>query len=566
MKKKTLVVLICATLAMLMLLSSCSATGSVSLKSMLDGSKYEESKGAYENAEAISGLGTATLETSANQLVLFKESVIVDLVPCAKYMVYNLESNKIVYEATTSPTSNYDVDLFSLDDGACFTVIHSTWKLDKDNAKIGRDTVDTALYSADGTKVADTYREVVANVSWDLIRFDGNCYRVDENGALATAFEYSDLKGMPRIMYATEKLYFAFSESGIVVYDKELEVESYLDVPSYAEYKAWVTLSDNKVLIQYAVEADPESEKYDYMDTKTVEIPSEGEDTTNVVESGLTKYDLHTVVFNAKNGKTDEIKFDYVIEGSIARNQMAEQWEERMGLSDKYDNIVVLNPIEDKRVNESEAAAVFAALSSSGKIKEIKDVTDIPMLASDLYMVAANRWLVTTADEKEFIVNEKGKVIGETSMASYRQTYLNAQGKLYDYDLNVIYDYAKENLTVERALDQAVLFRNLDDELICYTTAATTKLIEKDAKRELCSVENEYFIIKDYSDAEKVKYEIYNEAGKLITTVSVPSALSGIDVVEAFSVVLSHDGKMIMRVAVDTLTTGDYKYEFYRFS
>ncbi len=566
MKKKTLVVLICATLAMLMMLSSCATTGSVSLKSMLDGSQYEQAEKAYEKAEAISGLGTATLETSTNQLVLFADSVVVDSVPCKKYMVYNLDSNKIVYEATTSPTSNYDIDLFGLNDEACFTVIHYTWKLDKDKVKIGRDTIDTALYGADGVKVADTYREVNAEVAYDLIRFDGKCYRVGEEAGLEVAFEYSDLKEMPDVLYATEKLYFCGSKEGITVYNKELEVESYLDIPSYANVNAWVTLSDNKVLVQYSVEADPEAEKYDYIAEKKTQISMDDEGSTAVSTSELTKYDLYTVVFNAKNGKSDEIKFNYVINGALARTQMADEWTKAWGLGDKYDNLVVLAPIEDKRVNESDAATMLAALNSKGDIKEIKDVTDAPMVADGIYMVAANRWRIASVDGKEFIVNEKGKVIGETTSASYRQTYMYTQGKMYDYDLNVIYDYAKENLFVQKALDQAVLFRNIDEELICYTPSATTKLIEKDAKKELYLAENDYFIIKDFSGEDNVKFEIYNEAGKLITTISVASALSGIDVAAAFSVVLDNDDQMIMRVAVDTLTTGDFKYEYYRFS
>ena len=567
MKKRSFIVLLCATLAVMLMLSSCATTGSVTLKKILDGSEYSEADNVYSKAELVSGLDEAVMYETCNELMIFSKIVFVDLVACNKFMVYNIESNKIVYEATSSPTSSYDVDLFDLNGDTCFTVVHSTWSLNESKVKIGRDTIDTVLYDANGVKVADTYRQVDAEVAHDLIRFDGKCYRVGENAALEYAFDYSDLNSMPDVLYATEKLYFCEADDGIVVYNDSLETEAFLNIPSYADIGAWVVLSDNKILVQYSVEVDSHAEKYDYVEAKTVDVAVDGETTTAVDTGTLAKYDLYTVVFNGKNGKSDEIKFNYVINDAFNRHEMGETWTEICGLGDKYDNLVTLSPIEDKHVNDADSAQILAALDSKGSIKQIKSVTDAPMYAAVPHMVAANRWLVYSADDKEFIVNEKGKVLGETSAASPRSTYMYADGKMYDYDLNVIYDYAKDNLAVENALDQAVLFRNVDNELICYTNSATTKLIEKDAKRELYLAESNYFIIKDYSADDKVKYEIYNGAGTLVTTVNAASVLSGIDVAAAFSVVATHDGYMVMRVAVDTVTTGnDYKYEFYRFS
>lgn len=553
MKKRSFVVLLCAMLAVMMLLSSCATTGSTTLKKILDGSQYSGTDDVYTNAEPVSELDKAVMSEVCNELVLFSKAVVVDWASCNKLTVYNIESGKVVYEATSGPTSSYDVDLYDLNGDTCFTVVHSAWSLDESNVKIGRDTVDTALYGADGVKIADTYRQVDADVAHDLIRFDGKCYRIGENSALEYAFDYSDLNSMPEVLYATEKLYFCEADNGIAVYDGSLEIKAFLGVPSYADIGAWVALSDNKILVQYSVEVDSHSEKYDYV-AKSV--------------GTLAKYDLHTVVFNGKNGKSDEIKFNYVISNTLNRHRIGEEWAKSYGLGDKYDNLVTLAPIEDKRVNDADSALILAALDSDGGIKRVKNVTDAPMSAAAPRMLASDRWLVRSADDKEFIVNEKGKVIGETSAANYRATYMYADGKMYDYDLNVIYDYAKDNLYVEQALDRAVLFRNVDDELVCYTDSGTTvKLIEKDAKRKLFLAEHDYFIIKDYSADDKAKFEIYNGAGTLVTTVDPTAALLSIDVDEAFSVIATHDGCMILRVAVDTVTVGNaYKYEFYRFS
>ncbi len=555
MKKRSFVVLLCATLAVMLLLSSCATTGSTTLKKILDGSQYSDADSVYTKAEIIPELDKAVTSKSCNELVLFSKSVIVDWASCEKLTVYNIDSGKVVYEATSSPTSSYDVDLYDLNGDTCFTVVHSEWSLDESNVKIGRDTIDTALYGADGVKIADTYRRVDAEIAHDLIRFDGKCYRIGENAALEYAFDYSDLNSIPEVLYATEKLYFCEAANGIAVYNGSLETEAFLSIPSYANIGAWVELSDNKILIQYSIEVDSHAEKYDYI-TKTADT------------GALAKYDLYTVVFNGKNGKSDEIKFNYVISNTLNRHRIGEKWAKSYGLGDKYDNIVTLAPIEDKHINDADSALILAALDSDGSIKQIKNVTDAPAYAEVYTMRAVDRWLVRSTDNKEFIVNEKGKVIGETSAANYRTKYMYADGKMYDYDLNVIYDYAKDNLEIDQALDQAVLLRNVDDELICYTASGdTVKLIEKGAKRTLYLAEHNYFVIKECSADDKVKFEIYNGAGTLVTTVNPTSALWSIDVSEAFSVIATHDGRMILRVAVDTVTTGNaYKYEFYRFS
>ena len=553
----------CAVLAMVMMLSSCATVGSIGLKKLLDASQYADDK-AYAKAEMINGLGNATLEGSANQLLLFSENVVVNGIAGKKYVVYDVNANKTVYEATSSPTSSFKVSLIEAADGACFTVAHSTWSLDASNVKIGRDTVNTMLYGADGAKIAETYRDVTAETAYDLVRFDGKCYRMGEGSALAYAFDYSDLRSMPTVLYATEKLYFCEVGDEYMVCDDELEVKSYLKIPSYAEIGELVTLNENNLLIQYSVELEANAEKYDYVAEKTSNVAVGG--TTVSGSEGLAKYDLYTVVFNGKTGKTKEVKFNYSIDSVANRLEDSEDWVEDYGLSDKYDNIVVLAPIEDKRINDSDSARFLATLDSNGGIKQLKDATEVPTYATLPRMVSANRWVMYSVDNREFVVDEKGKVLGEITKASFRDTYIYGNGKMYDYDLNVIYDYAKDNLAVEYALGQAMLFRNLDNELICYSSSKTEKLIAKDAKRSLYHADNEYFIIMDYSDTAKIKFEIYNESGAQIYVLSAPSAWAAIAVTDLINVVYTDGEYMVVRAAVDVQTAGGYKYEYLRFA
>ena len=563
MKKKSFVAVIALLLVSMMMLSSCNTVGNISFKKMFDGTQRTADSEAYAKAELATGITSNIYEDQKNQLVLFSDTVQVDSVPCKKYTLYNIESNKVVYEVTASVTSRYDITLYALEEDACFTVAHATWRLDASNAMIGNESVTTALYSADGVKLADATRSLTPSVQHDLIRFDGKCYRMTEGAVLAYAFDYSDLNSMPTILYANDDYYFCKSGDDVAVYDKTLKPISAISLPSYAEIvSGWVDLGKNKVLLQYEIEESDDAEEYDYIKTKTVEIKKD--DSNKYTTQEQKKYTLHTVIFNGKNGNIKEIDMEYVVNNTLTKS--GNSWTQTYGLSDKLDNIVWLAPIEDKRINEADTAMLIGTIDTDGKFKQLKDLTEMPMESSLPYMVAADRWIASSVDGKNFIVDENGEVVGETTNAYYCENFLYASGKMYDYDLNVIYDYAAENLTLERSLKQAMLFRNADNELICYSDGQSNKLIENGAKRALVHTKREYFVIKDYSSTDAIKYEIYNERGAKLTSISVATGLSSRDYDDIFTSVASYYGAFLLRVATNVNDAGDYKYDYYKIS
>ena len=229
MKKRSLITLIALVLLTVMTLSSCGSVATASFKSVVDGSTYDEPTKVYNKVELSAVSANSVVEGSAEQLVLFSKAVEVDGKACKKYAVYNLDANAVVYEITTSAASDYDIDLVALEYGACFTVEKTAYRFDQNDIQVGRSTTTTTLYGADGVKIAETGRVVTPAVAYDLLRFDGKCYRMSENATLTYAFDFSDLNKMPSVMIANEEYYFcATGGTEILIYTKELEfVSSY---------------------------------------------------------------------------------------------------------------------------------------------------------------------------------------------------------------------------------------------------------------------------------------------------------------------------------------------------
>ena len=563
MRRKSFLALACALLVCVMMLSSCVSFGSLAFKKVFDASQQTKTDEAYAKSDVAVGLANMDVVSTANQLALFSKTTVSNEISTTKYVVYNMDTGALVYEGTTSTTNNLEIKLSALADGAFFTVVNTSWRIDSSNVKLGRDSVNTALYDAAGVKLAETYRSVEAKTVHDLIQFDGKCYRIDSSNAIAYAFDYSDLKQLPSIVAATEKYYFADNDNGISVYTKSLELKSSMNLPSYAEISVMVPLDEKKVLVQYTVEEEENAKKYDYIAEKTVSI-SGADDSEYSVEK-LQKYSLYTCVFNGNTGKFKKVDLDYVIEECYceADYTFAEDWHNDLGINKKCTNVVGLYPVEDQRINYDDYSIVWGSFDTNGKFKPLNNISDAPMLYTP-YLAYANRWAIYDAEGREFIVDAKGKVVGETTNAYYRDTYIYAEGKMYDYDLNLIYDYSKDNLVVENALDECVLFRNIDNELVLYSVAGTGTLIKKDAKRTLFVCERDYFIIKDFSSSTKVTYEIYNGEGILINTVDASIEIAALSAEEVFNVAHKNDGKLLLKTVVGVNTDGSMKCEYYR--
>ncbi len=562
MKKIKLISLVAILLTAVMLLASCGAS---SIGNLLDKeAAYIDPFPAYTQTAAVAALTDMVNGESAGDLKLFTKYD--GITTLTKYAVYDVANDKVVWQAeetnNETPTSRsktlYAVNLEKLNEGVYFTVTTTNIVVTlEEGVEIKTDeTKSVAIWAWNGTDYAelvkvDKPRGVVEDAQ-DLIYFEGKIYREDaETKAVAYAFDYSVLANFPSLDYTTEDYYVAQDGDLFVTYDKELNKLSAFTLPSYADGLCIVL--GNKLFAQYLVEEDMFGDKYDIL--------------FDIDE----KASMHTVLVDLKSAKVEKIENDYLLVDDDYITSDDEYWTREYGFkADKKGALalVLVTKVENKRVDESDMAYQWATINEKGDITILKFPTALPV--EHFAMTAQGVWVLQTVDGMTYLINEKGDIIGEVDYTKAEESTLNyfaANGKLYDFSLNEIYDYQADKLTILRSTPKAMMFANEDNELIIYANGQKTTLINKDSllTREYSELYSDlydgYFVIVDTSDAANTKYEIYNVEGKLIKTVDQTTSF-------AITTVAQAKDNAVKLVKITTWATGATQatVSYYRFS
>ena len=569
MRKSKIVLLLAGLLATVMGLSSCGFVGGIDFADIVDGSAYVDEDPAYAAIAEVADLAKASMERQQRQLILFKELVATEDETFEKFMVYNLATGKVVYTATENGKNNIVVSLgnmgYYVDYAAYFTVTVESWTEDANGYRNSGSTYTTALYDAAGTQVASANRSIGTDKAYDLLRFDGKCYRVGENGTFAAAFDYMGSKELPEIRFASEDYYYGKSENVFYAYDKELNVVAYYDLPSYAEISmdGVVQLENGKILFQYTIEEPEDAEEYDFIAPKYVDIYGYLEDMdVDMGYEATAKYSLYTVILDAKKNDVKEVEMDYMLMYGVSANDS--YWTEMCGFNDEIFNLALAFRIEEGRVNMSASAITWVTISNSGKVKkELENLTVVPM--EDLpSMVAANRWEIETVDDREYVIDENGEILGEVTNASSNKEYYVIDGKLYNKSLEVAYNFAENGWTLDRVTDDSVIFTNAKYETMVYANGTATTLDAKDSSRNVIAITDDYILVQD-NKTEKVKLEICNLQGKVLKTLELSDwQAAQSNYANLVQLIATVDGAALITVRDYNTEKLEYVYTYYR--
>lgn len=508
MKKRKLLILTSLLLVVVMLLSGCATH-----RMMTDGEQYRDTALTPTSAAAVEALLGASYENNCEELVYLSDIVIDGEDSHKKHIVYNLATNAVVLTVTETLTTRVDVELHEgYGENAFFTVKTTSWQMVEsapDNY-----TYKTALCAASGAVIAEAEDLLDIQCALDLIVFDSKCYRMDEDGAMEHAFDLGDFAALPELTGKANNRYFYANEEGVVIlYDDTCKMLTHYQAPSDALFVMSNQLENGNVLVQYLMTETEESKDYSFIVSNN----------TGGIPKG--KYTLVTKLIK-KSGKVKDLKLDWLLV-EVMNNEQGDL-AEMMGYARGYDNLAIACEIVDGRIEYSVSKFKLVKVSNSGKVKgEIKQVIEGQM-ALNIDFIGENRWVMQDVAEREFLIDEKGKVIGEvTGSENVNAVYFIVAGKLYDYDLNMVYDYeaAKQHLYDgdDGVMRHGVLLEDEDGAVVCYANGAAASIIAKDAPREIVKVAQNYFVVKDSTDAQNVKYDVYNDVGtKLVTLDNEP--------------------------------------------
>ncbi len=521
MKKTKLTAILALALSALLLFSACGSAGTPVKNLLIPDQAYTDNDPSLTEITTIADLKGTTYVTQSNELYYFTTTAASGINVYEKHIVYNVKTNTVVLTLTESATTNIKLSLHTLylhygDDKGMSSYIEVTttsWKLNEAEVKIGRDSVAVTLYNSNGTSFASANRSTDAIALVDLLYFDGKCYRLGEDDIFTHAFDYSPLAEIPDVSEKHGDYYYEFEDEYVKVYDATLQFVSAYYLPEYADVLSGGVLEDGNVFLQYVYQSADDSAEYTFITEDEIEFSFGG---SNGTLEALVKYNLVTVLVNAKDGSAKTLECNYLIDYTLNAADMSEAYAARLALNTKKMPVIAYGQlIENKRLSSER----LLILKKDGVPTEIADINGSKVISFSY--VANNRWEIE-CDDRSYLINEKGEVLGDVTNARSFGNYLYADGKVYNYDLAVVFDYANAGLTLYSAMDNALILQNADSEYLLYTGGeAATTIISKTAKLMLADVQDNFYVLLNTEAPEDVKYDIYNDQGVKLLSIKL---------------------------------------------
>lgn len=509
MKKAKLLLVIAALLVCVTVLNAC---GTISSVNKFLNKDYDPLEEVYKSSGSLSELTGYDVLKANDSFVIFHSQT----AESVSYKVFSLTANKII--ATFAATDS----LFSFELYTAAPILMVTKTAKQQNASVadivdGVDAVVDVVYTAyDATgeilKTIEKYQpEPPTRVTYNTCIFDYAAYTINEDGSLSKTVDIPEYVELKNIVAANDDYYYSSKGDVIAVYDHAFNIVSTYVAPSYYEEVSVGVLNNGNIFAQYMYEVDEDERKYDI----------------SICEDGITaKYDLVSLIINAKNGKANEVNLDYIVEDLVSNYDLNAYYTyigENSPYNDKFENIAIIAPIVDKKIDESEASLDLVFMNNKGKAGDSLKIADNQVADfAAITKIGDDRYLVDTLVGSS-IINEKGKVIKNMNKAlELCGSYFVSDRYIYDLDLEVVYDLIEKDATVLDVVNNTVFVQAETDtgyEIISFCNGDQTTVYTYNKT----AADKAVFDIVDgigYSLVNTVsnEYKYYNAEGTLLVT------------------------------------------------
>lgn len=485
MKKSKLIILVAVLLATVLLLSSCALDWDDVFLTVT-----ANTKASYQGAEKLTDLLGAEPQDRCGELVYFTAPTHAGK---PKHIVYNMLLGRVVYFGVDTETVSITVTLELVGENPLILERATTTPAQTDG---GYTTI--TLYKANGVSVVSTPNtEAAFEVACDLVYLDGKYYRVDNQGGVSFAFDYAPGAARPQIFATNDRYYYAQSENAYTVYTRDsMRLVSYFTFPSYAENTNFMILSNGNILSQYMIVESDTAEKY------------------SVIFEGK-KVTLVTQIFDVADGESETIEADYVLKSGTSAAVSGREWEKNGMDGEELENFATVWMIDGTRLNTEESLLQMVSLNKKGEIEDVLTIEG--QNVRSIEMVGETRWILHTVLGMAYLVDQEGEILGEVSNAELHENRFFVSGKIYDLSMQVLYDYGKDSATLLKKMNNSVLLKNSQGDIVCLVSGQLLTVVKADdEKLDYCGAENGYYIVRDASDPAAVKYDVYNDVGTKI--------------------------------------------------
>lgn len=524
MKKSKILVLVAALLVAVMALTACG--GSVAIKDYLN-PDYDTSAPVFTTAEKISALKDYSYISDNGYIAVFS-MIAEDDVTDRTYKLVSLADGSVIATLHKADTVSTFVAY-----GPAYIVTSITTAEDADEP-----ITTHTLYDVTGSAIAtseDVSTASVLNYN-EFLLYDRVLYEIDAKGALTKVIDVPEYVSVD-IDIVTDDYFYVESENAVIVYDREFNYVSFYELPGYATEESFFVLDSGDMLIQYWVELDSEATKYDIYE----------------VSEGLTvKFDLVTLIVSAEDGSAKEIKLNYLVEEVVSNSELYDAEDDNnMFIEDSFENIAILIPIEDGKVNEASSAADICFMDNKGKVGASLKLFD-DMIAYNVPQKIADNVYAAYGASGIVLVDGEGEIIKRVT--NFRNlemagNYFVGEYAIYSADLSeVVYDLKANDVEdVEIVGDSVFMNIEMDDDeykVVLFADGETktifnSKTMSEEKSLGFVDAIDGYYI---YDIAED-EYTYYNAKGeKLIKTATeVKFIATGEDTIIAM--VVEDDGR-----------------------
>jgi len=265
----------------------------------------------------------------------------------------------------------------------------------------------------------------------------------------------------------------------------------------------------------------------------------ESEDDYDVVDEG-DKYDFTSLIIDPVKGDVKEVNLDYV---PLYFDSYYEDDEDK--------EFAVVTMIEDHRVQDAYSARKYVKINSKTGAIEAEVFTDIFGTTS---LLAEDRFIYRTYSGDLYMLDNKGNSLGKVNMldteayASYNETFFTYDGRVYDYNLQEVYNYADAGQTVYSMMGHSIIFR---DELNHYHLLTADGVCQPLDSKAISVAAYKQFYLLVFEGDRKV---FFDETG-----VQLGGEVTGIGFYPE-----SFDEEMVIFSVGNTAADGTYTTEYYK--
>ena len=503
MKKIKLSILVSLLLLAAMLLSACSGDGKLKTISSYDAilnPNYDVNANTTNSITELPLLDGYKLEKDNRFFAVFQK----DTGSQIDIKVVSMLTGEVLLSTTSNGDTGYTVTLYGTLPVFMF----------RKNSGTSQSKTRYTLYDATGSSLVSTTASLgTPTVFADMILYGTTLYAQDENGKLTEASTIPENLTLSAPDTYSEKYFYYYTSQSIEIYDRDFNYVSRWDLPhsiSYLEesYVPFRVLNNGNVFIQYQVKTDAEAEDYDL-------ITFNGNDAY--------KYDLCTMILEAKTGKTTKVKTNYYFSNIQSAHTLATLTSKGDYFADKLENIAKVYPIVDKRIDTSTPALDYVLLNNDGEVTASLKLAE-QQTASIPTKITADKYLVSTLYGRA-IVNKKGETLLSISNDSLNIVgeYIIGKQAIYNLNMETVYNLKQNNGTTLGKFENTIfVYEEFSDTIYkvlrlkngSITTVCTVDLSDAEERNSFTfDAEVGYYTVYQAATNE---YTYYNSNGELL--------------------------------------------------